>query len=157
MPSLRRLVVLLFLVLPSAAMACDPCFNRISLSKSITRASLIVQVVNRDRNSSSNMTQGPEYVNLTVEKVLKGEPDDAVIKVHSWYGECVYGVHLALNERAVLLLEESTDILSGGFDGSYKLVEDGCSEGQLEMKGNKLRVADGWTSVDAFQSGYVSR
>jgi hypothetical protein len=126
------------------------------LQRTVAQSSVIALVQNNDQDSSSELQYGPELVELTVERVLKGRVDTYAVLVHSWYGACAYGVHMKLRERAVVFLQEITDVRTGAFDGTYKLVEDGCSEGQLEVKDNTVWVDNKWLPISFFESQYLS-
>ena len=158
MPSLFRLTLLILCVLlPVTAEACMQCISRSPLPRTVDQASVIALVVNNDRNSAASLESGPEIVNLTVLKVYKGSLDEGTIPVHSWYGECAYGVHMGLYEQAIVMIQEMNDINTGGFDGTYKLVEEGCSEGQLSVRNGKVRVKNSWQTIEDFQSTYLGR
>jgi hypothetical protein len=151
------LVILGSLLVATPALACQPCLTKSPIERSVEQASVIALIINRDRNSSNNLYSGPDVVELTIEKLFKGDPDTYSVLVRSWYGQCGYGIHLPLKGRAVVLLQEMTDINTGEFDGTYKLVEGGCSEGQLEVKGDRVRVNEKWISLSAFESQYISK
>lgn len=160
MPALRYIIpaVASCIFISAAAIACQPCIERRSLEKSAKQASVIVWVRNEDRNSRGSLRSGPDFVDLTVKKIIKGDPDPDYVKVRSWYGECAYGAQMQLGAEAILLLEEATDIYSGKPNGTYKLVEDGCSEGQLDMyEDDKILVNDKLVPVSSFISDYGSR
>lgn len=154
MPALRSLIVILVLCASGQALACEPCVTRSSLERTVKQADVIVLVSNQDRSSESG-TSHPEVLELTVEKVLKGNVETSAVLVRSWYGDCAYGAQMRLNGKAILLLQEVTDVTTGEFDGTYKLVEDGCSQGQLEVIGDKVRVNERWQTLGAFESTYL--
>lgn len=159
MPALRHIIpVIMMCVFASSALACEPCVARRSLERSVAQATVIVWVRNEDQNSKGNLRSGPDYVDLNVKKVIKGHPDSDYVRVRSWYGECAYGAQMQLNSEAVLLLEEANDIFSGRTDGTYKLVEDGCSESQLDVNGDdEVLVHNERTSISSFASEFGSR
>lgn len=156
MPTLRCIIFSLLLFTSSSALACQQCLSKSPLERTIDQASLIALVINKDKNSSASLDTGPEIVNLTVLKIYKGDSYYEVIPVHSWYGQCVYGVHMALQEKAVVMLQEMVDITTGEWDGSYKVVEEGCSEGQLDVRGQLVRVRNTWMPLETFESKYIS-
>ncbi len=161
MPTLRYVMLAalgsVFLSAGSAH-ACEPCLSRSSLERTISQASAIVLVANNDRNSMPNAGEdGPELLELDVLKIYSGSVDTSTVLVHSWYGMCAYGVQMALNAKAVLMLQEVRDVGTGAFDGTYKLVESGCSTGQLEVRGDSVRVNERLIPLESFASKYVSR
>ncbi len=157
MSSLRVLTIALLAALWSApAFACEPCLSKTPLERTVSQSSVIVIVQNNDQDSSSDLEKGPDVVNLTVEKVLRGRVSTSSILVHSWYGSCAYGVHMKVRDRALLMLQEMTDVSSGGWNGTYKIIEEGCSEGQLEVRGDRVWVNNSWLPISSFVSKYLS-
>lgn len=157
MSALRSLILAFFLLLPLNAIACEPCLTKAPISKTINTSSVIVIVTNKDRDSSAYLESGPEVVTLQVEKTLKGDPGGETVDVHSWYGKCPYGVHMALGQRAIVFLQESNDIMTGQWDGTYHLVDTGCSVGQLEIRSGKVYVDKKSLTVDDFIDDYIGR
>lgn len=157
MPSLRFLTVTLLAIVWSApSFACEPCIAKTPLERTVSQSSVIVLVKNDDQDSSADLEKGPDVVNLTIEKVMRGPINTSTIKVRSWYGACAYGVHLKVRERALLMLQEMTDVSTGQWDGTYKLVEEGCSEGQLDVRGEFVWVNNNWLPISSFVSKYIS-
>ena len=156
MPALRFLTVF-FALFSFPAMACEPCIAKSSIERTVAQSSVIAIVVNNDQDASVESGNQPELLELTVERVLKGHVDTYAVLVHSWYGMCAYGAHMKLREKAVVLLQEVTDVATGAFDGTYKIVEDGCSQGQLDIKGGNVLVNERWMSLSTFENTYISR
>lgn len=159
MPSLRFLVLLVsltYIVSASPSFACEPCLSKASLERTVAQSSVIVLVKNDDQDSSADLEKGPEVVNLTIEKVFRGNINTSSLLVRSWYGSCAYGVHLKLRQRAVLMLQEMTDVATGQWDGTYKLIEEGCSEGQLDVRGEFIWINSTWVPISSFVSKYIS-
>ena len=156
MPSLRLAVLVLAMVWSSAALACEPCLSKTPLERTVEQSSVIILVKNDDQDSSADLETGPDVVNLSIEKVYRGRVNTSSILVRSWYGSCAYGVHLKLRERAILMLQEMTDVATGKWDGTYKLIEEGCSQGQLEVRGDFVWVNNNWIPISLFVSKYIS-
>lgn len=157
MPPLRLLAVALLAIgWSSASLACEPCLSKTPLERTVAQSSVIILVKNDDQDSSADLDKGPDVVNLTIEKVMRGQVNTSSILVRSWYGSCAYGVHLKLRERAVLMLQEMTDVATGQWDGTYKLIEEGCSDGQLEVRGDFVWVNSNWMPISSFISKYIS-
>lgn len=159
MSAIRSLMLILAVACATAAgdagASCMPCLTKSALEKSVEQSSLIVAVTNNDQNCSASLTSGPAVVRLKVDRIFKGAIGDDTVDVHSWYGQCIFGVHLGLNERAILLLQEVNDIATGEWDGTFKLVEDGCSTGQLDIRGEQVYVNGRMLSLDSFASKYI--
>ena len=157
MPALRILIcTFLFMGMFSSAYACEPCLSYSSLQKTIEKSSVVALVVNNDQDSSAEAQQGPEFLQLTIVKVMKGRVDTYAVLVRSWYGMCAYGVQMKLRDRAVVMLQEVIDVTTGAWDGTYKLVEDGCSQAQLPVKGSNVWANDQWIPLSSFESSYIS-
>lgn len=156
MPSLRHLILALlcFSFVPEAR-ACEPCIAVSSLEKTVENSSVIALVVNNDQDSTTDSQQGPELLQLDIKKVMKGKVDTYAVLVRSWYGGCAYGVQMRRGDKAIVLLQEAIDISTGRWDGTYKLVEDGCSQAQLQVKGDYVWVNDKWIAISSFESRYI--
>ena len=154
MPPLFRLSILAAacLLFACPASACEPCLTRSSLEQTVRQADVIALLQNDDRNSGGTLDARPELLELSVVQLYKGNIDTSSLLVRSWYGECAYGVQMRMNTKSIVFLQEVRDIATGQFDGTYKLVEDGCSEGQLPVSGNTVRLNDHWIPLDGFVS-----
>ena len=157
MSSVRLLIALgLILFAQNATAVCHPCLTTLSIERTVQQASVIAVVSNNDRNSSAYLEAGPEVVNLTVEKLLRGAIDNEYpLTVHSWYGECPFGVRMGVGDHAIVLLQEVTDITTGEWDGTYKLVESGCSQGQLDIRGDTMRLNGKNITIGEFEHEYL--
>lgn len=131
-------------LLSSPALACEPCAKIYSLQETIQKSDLIIVGERADYKEgevSEKEPSGPAFINIRVQKILKGQTADSIIKVHSWYGMCSYGIYLNKTEKAVLYLSKK--------EGAYDAVGNGCAQksnavidGQIQIENKKIGVED---------------
>ncbi|MGD8821561.1 MAG: hypothetical protein PVG63_00535 [Anaerolineales bacterium] len=128
------------LMLTDAARACEPCVEILDLEQTTTAADVIV--IGRLVREGPSTGFGPDWLEIEILEVWKGELEQARIQVNSWDGMCAYGVILFDHEPHLIFLEKQGDI--------YDTVENGCAVRSILIEGNQIITDDGPVPLDEF-------
>jgi len=139
---------ILFLIfgIASVSFGCEPCAKYLSFEESVEEADLIIighKISEGPRSDFGEGWGGPEWIEVKVKLVLKGETEAEKIKVNSWDAMCGYGITVDNDKDYVMLLKSIE-----GYQ-QFDAVDYGCGvktyvlEGDLiNYDGEKISVAD---------------
>lgn len=139
--SFLAVVTLLGLVIVSySARACEPCFEILNLEDTTAAADLIV--VGRLVREGPSTGTGPDWIEIAVLEVWKGEAPQTVLRVNSWDGMCAYGIILLNRDSYLIFLEAEGE--------SYDAVNYGCAVRSMPVRNDEIEYEEGLYSLDAF-------
>jgi hypothetical protein len=142
---------LMAFLVSSPALACEPCYKIYSLQDTIQKSDLIIVGERADYKEgevSDKVPSGPVTINIRVQKILKGKAVNPIIKVHSWYGMCSYGIYLNNTEQAVLYLSKKDD--------AYDAVDNGCAQKSNAVVDGQVQIENKKISIEEFQRTYLN-
>lgn len=129
----------LFFVLPFlwsySVLACEPCESNLGIEETIAQADLILigQKI-RDIVEPGIPPDTPPEIVVRIDRFLKGFVKEKELKVHSFSGECPYGI--VVDEKSYLIFLKGPP---------YTAVNNGCAvktlpaqEGLIEWEGRRL-------------------
>lgn len=127
------------------AQACEPCFEIWDLDQTAEGADLIIvgRKVSEGPSTGDAPNGGPDWIQVRVEEVLKGEVDANQIQVNSWDGMCDYGI-VADSGSYVMFLAWNGEM--------YGAVNIGCAVRQYPVQGDVVDVDGQAMAMDAFAS-----
>jgi hypothetical protein len=112
-------------LLPAVAFACKPCDGTLDFKQTVLKSDLIILGQKSGEDPSSTLLDQPSWIEVKVEKVFKGQPDLAAIKVHSYSGMCPYGIQLVDGQNYLIFLSQLPETKTGV--AQYSAVNDGCA------------------------------
>ena len=140
----------LFVFTASVGNACEPCAKILNFEESVKEADLIIigQKVSEGPRSDfrGEGYGGPDWIEVKIMQVLKGERPAERIKVNSWDAMCDYGIVVEKDNVYVMLLKQRkvTDE-----DYQFDAVNFGCGvkiyalEGEfINFDGKRISVVD---------------
>jgi hypothetical protein len=90
---------------------------------------------------------GPEWIDIRILEILKGDISEKIIRVKSWYGICAYGIVIRDKNSYVIFLSRK--------DNRYYAVNGGCAirtyniyEDDVDFKENDLSKNTQKTTID---------
>ena len=121
-----------FLMLTSSLWACTPCTDTWDFKKTAENADAIIvgQKVSEQRSNS------PEWIDVRVTQVLKGNIQDQKIRIASWYGMCPFGI-VADDKPYAMLLVNSNKSQGRLY---YDAVNYGCAVKTLVVEKGKVKL-----------------
>lgn len=131
--------ILGFLMATTLAQACEPCMEFLNLEDTTAAADLIVvgQLV---REGPSTGT-GPDWIDIEIIEVWKGEAPQSVIRVNSWDGMCAYGIILQNRDSYLIFLEAEGE--------NYDAVNYGCAVRSMPIQSEQIEYEEQAYSLDA--------
>ncbi|MFH1471975.1 MAG: hypothetical protein ABIF85_03680 [Nanoarchaeota archaeon] len=100
-------------------------------------------------NIGNNMTGYPEWIDIKITRILKGDKTEQIIKANSWYDMCGYGVVLNDDEPYVIFLTKSEKS-----ENRYTSVNQGCSAGPYNIENNMVNFEGKRMSLEEFISKF---
>ena len=154
MPMVRiKAILILFIIsgfvfIISEIYACEPCVKALNLEESINKSDLIIvgAKVAQGPAASDVGPGGPEWIEVKVTRILKGNIKEDKIKVNSWDGMCPYGIIVDEKYYAMLLAERKSSYA----DYQYDAVDFGCAVKTLLVENNMVNVEGKGVSIDDF-------
>jgi hypothetical protein len=118
---------ILLLAYATPARACEPCYRILTLEETAAAADLvIIGKLAKEGPITDNFPHGgPDWIEIQVLEVLKGEPSAKKIRANSWDGMCAYGILLPDKGKYLIFLAAG--------DEYYKAVEIGCAAKQYPI------------------------
>jgi len=134
---MKRIIIpiSIFLFLTSSVYACEPCLETLNLDETVGRADLIIvgQKIKDGPPSGPEgdvIDYGPDWIEVKILEILKGETSEEIIKVNSWSAMCSYGIVIDDRDYVMFLeyrsVKESSPLLDE--DYTYNAVNYGCAE-----------------------------
>lgn len=130
------------------AEACMPCREVWQMNEMVEKSEVVLLAKRSDTKAGNAYEQGPDFIELEVLEVLKGNGDVDIgdtIDARSWYGICPYGVQMERYEKAVVFLNKE----SSGFwlfsNPSYEAAtyeNKLCNDEAMSIKGQNLIIWD---------------
>jgi len=138
------LTFLVFLSFVGLSSACQPCLKNYSFDEAVKKADLIIlgQKIKAWSDNPKASPNQPEWVEVAVKEVFKGELSAKQVKIHSYYGMCPYGVVLPDDKSYLMLLEKEDD--------HFRAVYQGCAVNKYLVEDNKVLFEDEKISIDDF-------
>jgi hypothetical protein len=137
---LIALAILSLLIVTSPARACEPCIEILNLEQTTAAAELIV--IGRLVQEGPSTGSGPDWLEIEILELWKGELDQTQIRVNSWDGMCAYGVILFDHEPHLIFLETRGEM--------YDTVENGCAVRSMLIEGDQIHTEGGLVPLDEF-------
>lgn len=103
------IILFLFYGISSKSYACQPCAKILSFEESVNEADLIIIGQKMSEGPRSDFGEGyggPDWIEVKIKQVLKGEISAAKIKVNSWDAMCPYGIIVENDKDYVMLLRQ---------------------------------------------------
>lgn len=121
-----------FLTLSSSLWACESCTHPWNFEKTVEHADAVIvgQKVSEQRSDS------PEWIDVRVMQVLKGNIQDQKIRLASWYGMCSFGI--VVDDKPHVMLLVNSDKSQGKL--YYDAVNDGCAVKVLLVENGKVQL-----------------
>ena len=129
------------------AFACEPCSKILTLEETVEKAQFIIigQKIGEADKPSKESIDGPPWIEVKINSILKGDIDTNKIKAASWYGMCRYGfANVGYDRLYVMFLERA----EGGT--LYDAVDWGCSVKKLWVENNTVTYNGEKVSIDEF-------
>ncbi len=140
-------LVLAFLYI-SPAFACVPCAETWDLSKTAKHADAIIigKRITPKTPGEDRLESAPEYVNITVESVLKGDIEEKTIKAAAYAsGVCPYGIVTPPGKSYVMFLGRAKD------GKTYDSLNYSCAVRSLAVENNKVLTDNGPMDMKQFK------
>jgi len=133
---------ILLMVYATPARACEPCYRILTLEETAEAADLvIIGKLSKDGPSTGDFPHGgPDWIEMQVLEVLKGEPIAKKIRANSWDGMCAYGILLPDKQEYLIFLVEGEEY--------YKAVEIGCAAKQYPIVDDMVVLEEETTPLD---------
>ncbi len=131
-------ILFLWLSLVPASNACEPCAKILSFEESVREADLIVigqKISEGPRSDFGEGYGGPDWIEVKIGQVLKGEVSVEKIKVNSWDAMCDYGIVLEQDRSYVMLLKQRK---VSDEDYQYDAVNYGCGVKAYALQGDLI-------------------
>jgi hypothetical protein len=128
------------MLVTTVARACEPCMEFLSLEDTTAAADLIV--VGRLVREGPSTGNGPDWIEIEILEIWKGEASHSVIRVNSWNGMCAYGIILLDRDSYLIFLEAKGEY--------YDAVNYGCAVRSMPVRSGQIEYEERAYSVDAF-------
>ena len=138
--SLAVIFFLGIILLTNSARACEPCVEILDVEQTTAAAELII--IGRLVREGPSTGSGPDWLEIEVLEVWKGELAQRRIQVNSWDGMCAYGVILFDHEPHLIFLVKQGDM--------YDTVEAGCAVRSMLIEGDQIKTEEGLVPLDQF-------
>ena len=127
-------IFVMLLIMPSRLWACEPCADIWNVEKTAQQADAVIigQKIAEQRPDS------PEWIDVRVLRVLKGNVPDQHIRIASWYGMCSYGI--VIDEHTYVMLLVGSDKSQGR--AYYDAVNYGCAVTTLPVQDDAVTIGD---------------
>jgi len=142
---------ILLIFICSEIHACQPCAKTLNFKETAHQADLIIigkKVFEGPWSGPEVIGYGPDWIEVEVIQILKGETSEKIIKVNSWDAMCTYGVILDDNEHVVFLKEKNGQIRED--DYQYDAVNFGCSVKTYLKKDENVVFSEEEISLENF-------
>ena len=127
------------LIITTSARACEPCVEFLNLEDTAAAADLIV--VGRLVREGPSTGSGPDWIEIEILEVWKGETSQNVIRVNSWDGMCAYGIILLNRDSYLIFLEAKGEY--------YDAVNYGCAVRSMPVRNGQIEYEENAYSLDA--------
>ena len=111
--------------------ACEPCADYFNLEGTIQAADVIVvgEKISEGPHTDPRPEGlgGPEWIEVNVQQVLKGQVQEKNIRVNSWQAMCLYGIQLEKGMHVIFLSNPQNS-------PAYDAVNYGCSLKALSIE-----------------------
>jgi hypothetical protein len=118
----------LLFIFAQPAHACEPCLEVLTLEETAAVADLVIigkKVKNGPNVNGGGIGSSPDWIEVKVIEVLKGEIEETTIKVNSWNGMCAYGIVIEDKGEHLIFLQKVDPSTHDGIQ--YDAVEWGCA------------------------------
>jgi len=99
----------LFVFLSSGVYACEKCFPTLNLEETVAESDLIIigQKISEGPHTDPRPDGygGPDWIEIEIEKIVKGQTKEKKIKVNSWDAMCRYGIIID-DQKYIMFLKE---------------------------------------------------
>jgi len=98
--------VLLLIVMTARVYACEPCAVALDFEQTVRQADLIIvgqKVLDGPRTDFGEGYGGPDWIDIEILEILKGEESKKRIKVNGWDAMCSYGIVIDKGEYIIFL------------------------------------------------------
>jgi hypothetical protein len=119
--------------------ACEPCSKIFNFEETARQAYLIIIGKKTSEGPHTDPLTGyggPDWIEIEIVRVLKGQIEKNKIKVNGWDGMCEYG--FILDEEKYVLFLEKKDGSQRGEDFQYDAVNFGCAVKTYLMNANRV-------------------
>lgn len=137
---LAAAIFLGFLMVTTSARACEPCVEFLNLEDTTAAADLIV--VGRLVREGPSTGTGPDWIEIEILEVWKGEAPQSVIRLNSWDGMCAYGIILLNRDSYLIFLEAKGEV--------YDAVNYGCAVRSMPIRDGQIEYEEQAYSLDGF-------
>lgn len=135
--------VIIFLVLGNSRIyACTPCAETFDFEATAKHADLIIigeKISEGPWTGPKGSQAGPEWTDVKILDVLKGENSKGKIRVNSWDGMCDYGIVIGEGKYIIFLAEREVD----DEDYQYDTVHYSCSVKTYPVEDNVVLFGSG--------------
>jgi len=148
----NSIIIILFLVfgMAPASYACEPCAKILNFEESVKEADLIIIGEKISEGSRSDFGEGyggPDWIEVKIKQILKGEIEAERIKVNSWDAMCSYGI-LVESDKSYVMFLKRRDVTHE--DYRFDAVNYGCGVKTYAVENNLINIDGENISVDDF-------
>lgn len=145
----------MFFVMTAVSYACEPCYPIFNFEETVKEADLII--IGREISEGpitipgERQQAGPDWIEVKVLQVLKGESQEEKITVNSWDGMCPVGIFIAQKDKdkdyVFFLQKRSIPDEPYQFDA----VHFGCAVQTYPLEGELINFEGKKISIEDFQ------
>ena len=139
---LAATLILGLLMVTHSARACEPCMESLNLEDTTAAADLIV--IGRLVREGPSTGNGPDWIEIEILEVWKGQAPQSEIRANSWNGMCAYGIILPDREPYLIFLESKGEF--------YDAVNYGCAVRSMLVGDDQITYEDHAYSLEDFAS-----
>jgi len=100
------IAVAIMLIFSSEIYACEPCGNSLDFNETVRRSDLVIigeKFSDGPWTGLRDSQAGPDWIEVKVHDVLKGESNEDAITINSWNGMCSYGILIGDGKHIIFL------------------------------------------------------
>jgi len=131
------LLTAILLLSAKTACACEPCSKTLDFDETARKSNLIIigqKIADGPRSDFGEGYGGPDWIEVKITKIFKGNSSKDTIKVNSWDGMCPYGI--VVDDKPHIMFLQKRSSIEENYE--YDAVDYGCSVHTLPAENNKI-------------------
>jgi len=144
------IIILLLMSLGSKSYACEPCSEILNFEETAHQADLIILGKKVSNGPSANFEDtpytDPDWIEVQILNILKGQEEKKRILVNSWDAICQYGIIIGGGTHVIFLRKKEAE----NEDYEYDALKWGCSKKSYVVEDSMVLFGEEKISIEEF-------